>query len=1038
MSFLDRFKPQPRWKHADAAVRAAAVPEIPDDEEHDAVIVELALEDEDVRVRRAAAGRLSSPVDLVRLVRSETDADLRREVSERLVAIASAPAASDGDAALALEGLDDRRQLAMVARQSPHDTVRTAALGRVHDVKALGSVARNAAHGQTAFEAVARIADRAELLAVALKTEHKEAGIAALERTVELTEPGELREMLDTVGTRARNKSVGKKARSMMQAMEEAETARRIALETWQQQVAGLVARVEALASASGSGHAARELAEAEAEWTSLASGEAFELDADTAARFTSAAERARAAVAEHQRVEAERRAVEAERAARRDRQSEIADRLDACRGDDLLDQVASARAEWEGLASDDDSPEAAAARARFEDACARAERRHQNRLDREQTIARLTALADEMARLSGSEPLDTAAWDTATAEWTALRGRVEDGELDEAIEQKYQEAAGRVRQRADERAAAAERSRRQHVARVEQLIERAEKRSAAEDLTLREADRLVRDLRAALEALPPVDEREQHALAERLKAATAVVGPKLHDLREMDEWKRFANAAVQEELIARAEALRVKYFAPAAATPPAAEPAAAVAPGAEPGTEPAAPDAAQASEADAPAPAQVKDEDLEHAARELHDIQERWKTVAEAPRAQAQALWHRYRQAADPVQSRLREFFAQRNEDRKRNLDLKLALIARAEALADSTDWIKTADELKKLQAEWQQIGPAPRQDTKATWKRFRDACDRFFTRRNVDLAERKETWSSNLAKKEALCVRAEELAASKDWERAASEIRRLQVDWKAIGPVRRNKSDAIWGRFRTACDTFFDRYKRRDEIELESKQADREALVAELEALAPAEGTAVAEGGDAATLLEQVRSLRSRWNQSTPVVRQGADPLSARFVARARADAGGAPRRVPRHRARHRAEPAEDGEADRARRGLPGRCRAAAVEFLAGARRHAARSPCLQHDWRPGRRREQVADDGGGGASGAGVVEPARPGAWRGGPRAERALPPRHQPLLRHVSPQGAAAAAGAPRGAHGRQPLRPAAPYCARYRIFPPTMV
>ena len=162
------------------------------------------------------------------------------------------------------------------------------------------------------------------------------------------------------------------------------------------------------------------------------------------------------------------------------------------------------------------------------------------------------------------------------------------------------------------------------------------------------------------------------------------------------------------------------------------------------------------------------------------------------------------------------------------------MALIERAEALADSTDWIKTADELKKLQAEWQQIGPVPRQDTKVSWKRFRDACDRFFTRRNADLSERKETWTANLAKKEALCARAEELAASREWDRAASEIRRLQTEWKTIGPVRRSKSEAIWQRFRTACDTFFERFKRRDEIELEAKHADRETLVVELEALA------------------------------------------------------------------------------------------------------------------------------------------------------------------------------------------------------------
>ena len=191
-----------------------------------------------------------------------------------------------------------------------------------------------------------------------------------------------------------------------------------------------------------------------------------------------------------------------------------------------------------------------------------------------------------------------------------------------------------------------------------------------------------------------------------------------------MDEWKRFANAAVQEELIAQAEALSKKFDL-------------------------------------------EKPEDMEKAARELHEIQERWKTAAEAPRAQAQTLWHRYRQAADPIQAKAREFFAARAEEREGNLKVKLVLCERAEALADSTDWIKTAEEMKKLQAEWQATGPVPRPDTRVVWKRFRDACDRFFTRRNEDLAQRKEVWSTNQAKKEALCARAEELANSREWER-------------------------------------------------------------------------------------------------------------------------------------------------------------------------------------------------------------------------------------------------------------------------------
>src|SRR5688572_483961 len=164
MSFLDRFKPQPRWKNPDPSVRAAAVPEIPGDDEHVAVLRDLAQADGDVRVRRAAAGRLSTVDDLVLLARGERDEDLRREVQERLVALANAPADSDAVAATALAGLTDQKHFASVARTSPHDNVRTAALGQVHDVKILSGIARGAAHGQTALEAVGRIGDAVELV----------------------------------------------------------------------------------------------------------------------------------------------------------------------------------------------------------------------------------------------------------------------------------------------------------------------------------------------------------------------------------------------------------------------------------------------------------------------------------------------------------------------------------------------------------------------------------------------------------------------------------------------------------------------------------------------------------------------------------------------------------------------------------------------------------------------------------------------------------------------------------------------------------
>ena len=888
MSFLDRFKPQPRWKHVDPAIRAAAVPEIPDDDEHRDVIADLARMDDDVRVRRAAIGCLTDVARLADLARAEVDVDLRREITDRLVLIATEPGETDADAAMALEGLEDPRQFATIAKSSPHDTIRAVALGRVHETKALSSIARHASDPGTARDAVGRVNDGAELLNIALRTEHKEAGLAALEKCLEdggLDEAA-ARNTLETVLARAKNKAVSKRARTMLQAMQDAEAARRMALEQWRHRVASVVARAEAIAANPSQPEADRELSDTEAEWRDVAAGGTFELDPDTAGRFGALVESARTGIAAHERAEAEQRAAAEHSAALRAVRISLCERLEHVSAENALNELEASRAEWEGLPepSADDSADQQL-RSRFLDASRVAVERHDNHQDRVRINTRLEELSLDAERVSADEHYADEAWAAVQGEWASLQAKSDT--LDAAMAERYAAAEARVQIRAEEGRAAAERTVRQQIQRIEQLIDRATSRAAAEDLTLREAERIAREVRAAID-VPHVAGPAQHALVERLKAAQGVIGPKVHELRELDEWKRFANAAVQEELIARTEALRAKYGFD---TPEGVKNE-----GVEPDGVESAGVAPEGMKPDGVKPEGVKNDYLDHVARELHDIQERWKLAAEAPRAQAQALWHRYRQAADPIQVKVREFFAQRVEERKGNLERKIALVERAEALSQSSDWIKTADELKKLQAEWQEAGPVPRQDTRATWKRFREACDAFFTRRNADLALRKATWAANQAAKEALCARAEVLGSSTDWDRAAVEIRRLQVDWKNVGPVRRTKSEALWQRFRLACDTFFDRYKRRDELELEARQADREALVTELEALVAAGRTDLSElhapevtgdiappspsPFDNAALLERVRSLRNRWNQSLAAVRQGADPLSARFM--------------------------------------------------------------------------------------------------------------------------------------------------------------
>ena len=103
---------------------------------------------------------------------------------------------------------------------------------------------------------------------------------------------------------------------------------------------------------------------------------------------------------------------------------------------------------------------------------------------------------------------------------------------------------------------------------------------------------------------------------------------------------------------------------------------------------------------------------------------------------------------------------------------------------------------------------------------------------------------------------------------------MKRLQSEWKSIGPVRRSKSEVVWARFRAAADRFFERYHNRHQIALAGKLAEREALVVELEQLASTEEPV-------ADLSDRVQSLRTTWNRSVPIPGAEIKPLADRWQA-------------------------------------------------------------------------------------------------------------------------------------------------------------
>jgi hypothetical protein len=501
-----------------------------------------------------------------------------------------------------------------------------------------------------------------------------------------------------------------------------------------------------------------------------------------------------------------------------------------------------AARVEAERRAAAEREQAAEAAR-RLEETRAEEWQRHQDaerdarekadaerRKDQERRLNRLAELADQAAAAAAIDDLSLASrrLDIVKREWRDVSAGVT---VDPAIAERYASAQALIDTRGRDADAQAVRARQEGLAHVRQLLARVEPMAARGDFTLKAGERALRDLRTMLADVPPLPSRQEYdAVTHRLKAAQAALIPKVQEFRDAADWQRWANVGVQEQLCQKMEALAAL-------------------------------------------------DDAEQIAREVRALQEQWKQAADAPRAQGETLWRRFKTAHDAAWGRCEAHFAEQARQRAEHLAKKTALIERVEALADSTNWVETAEEIKRLQAEWKAIGPVARGQERATWERFRAACDRFFTRRQNDLADRKKVWAENLAKKEALCVNVEALADSTDWEPAAAEIRRIQAEWKTIGPVKKSRSEALWQRFRAACDKFFARYAQRHEIARADRIAAREAICVELETLVPD-----SPADPPADLIAQVRAIRSRWQQEISargVDRDRAIQLDVRFQA-------------------------------------------------------------------------------------------------------------------------------------------------------------
>lgn len=195
---------------------------------------------------------------------------------------------------------------------------------------------------------------------------------------------------------------------------------------------------------------------------------------------------------------------------------------------------------------------------------------------------------------------------------------------------------------------------------------------------------------------------------------------------------------------------------------------------------------------------------------KQILAAQEEWKKLGFASRKANNALFTRFRTVCDKFFTLKAEHYREMKDELASNLAKKTALCEKAEALKDSTDWKKTADELVRLQKEWKTIGTVPKKHSDNIWHRFQAACDSFFESRKANLSESRAAEQANLKAKREVIATLKEIPLDSNRAESMPKVKELQAKWQSIGHVPMRDKDKLYDEYRAACDALYNRLGR------------------------------------------------------------------------------------------------------------------------------------------------------------------------------------------------------------------------------------
>lgn len=252
-------------------------------------------------------------------------------------------------------------------------------------------------------------------------------------------------------------------------------------------------------------------------------------------------------------------------------------------------------------------------------------------------------------------------------------------------------------------------------------------------------------------------------------------------------------------------------------------------------------------------------EQDVVSAFHQLQKLHQQWREIGPVAKELREDLWSRFKTASSVINKRHQEHFEGLKAKEQENLEAKTAICEEIEKIDFSTlksfkDWEEKNKEVIGLQEKWKTIGFAPKKSNVKIFERFRAACDVYFNHKSEYYKGVKEEMEKNLELKKALCEKAEALKDSTDWKNTTDKMIALQKEWKTIGSVARKHSDAVWKRFISACDYFFEQKNKNVSSQKSVEQtnlAAKKELIGKINALADEEDA-----------LATLKGLMAEWN--------------------------------------------------------------------------------------------------------------------------------------------------------------------------------